>query len=310
MVKLLIPIIFYSYFCSAEPALPPKTVDIRPIDKAKNQLRSLFSLKTRIFPLYGDALFKAAKEGDLAQIKNLIENNEQIEARDDAGNTALIIATSADKPEIVSYLLEKGANTEAKDTDGQTALLIAASHNQSDIVGRLLDAGANVEAKSGWLTKWTSLNIAAEKGYDEIVQKLLEKNANKENKTDGKNALSWAVLRNHARIAKILLDRHANIEDQSLDSPPPLIRAIKSNNYEMVELLLRYRPYLGEYLGRTAMAWANYLSPNLRIMHAIRQASIKDRAKLSRDDIALLGTDSASSYEKEFQEYKSGEKND
>ena len=71
---------------------------------------------------------------------------------------------------LVEVLLELGADVHAKDENGQTALMIATAEGHPETVAALLDAGAdvNVEDKNGG----TALMIAERNGHTEMVELL------------------------------------------------------------------------------------------------------------------------------------------
>ena len=64
----------------------------------------------------------------------LVLNGADINARDNNGDTALIVAASFRKAEMVKLLLDYKANVNIKNQDGDTALMIAESKGFSDIV--------------------------------------------------------------------------------------------------------------------------------------------------------------------------------
>jgi ankyrin repeat protein len=55
-----------------------------------------------------------------------------------AGQTALMLAASRDRGDIVRMLLDAGADVNAQDDDGSTALMCASEHGFIDIVRMLL----------------------------------------------------------------------------------------------------------------------------------------------------------------------------
>lgn len=55
-----------------------------------------------------------------------------------AGQTALMLAVSHGRLEMVELLLESGADVNMKDDDGSTALMCATEHGHVDIVKTLL----------------------------------------------------------------------------------------------------------------------------------------------------------------------------
>lgn len=70
-------------------------------------------------------LLAAAKEGRSEQIRLLLANGADVDARNAEGNTALMAAASAAQVEVVRLLLESGANVNAKNENGITALSLA-----------------------------------------------------------------------------------------------------------------------------------------------------------------------------------------
>lgn len=87
---------------------------------------------------------KAAKRGDLAGLRTLLESDSGlIGVRDSDGSTALHCATWKGHEEAVAFLLDAGANIHAhNDNDhwGTTALHAAAHANHVRIAQRLIDA--------------------------------------------------------------------------------------------------------------------------------------------------------------------------
>ena len=74
----------------------------------------------------GRALKLAARAGDLAEVKKLVEAGAPVDVPGPWGGTALILATWHGTPEVVEYLLEKGADPDAQDRFfGSTPLGIA-----------------------------------------------------------------------------------------------------------------------------------------------------------------------------------------
>ena len=86
-------------------------------------------------------LIDAAERGDTATVKALLTNDEIVNARDEEGWTALMVASGGGHIAIVQALLEAGADVNAKKNNGWTALMVAAYGGQTDVVKVLLEAG-------------------------------------------------------------------------------------------------------------------------------------------------------------------------
>ena len=75
----------------------------------------------------GEALRAAAAAGLMAPLKALLGRSEEVavDAKADAGTTALMLAAQGGHAAAIAALLAAGAEVEAKDNDGKTALEIA-----------------------------------------------------------------------------------------------------------------------------------------------------------------------------------------
>jgi ankyrin repeat protein len=76
----------------------------------------------------------------LKQIFALVQ--QEINAQNIYGNTALILAARYGRKEIAQALLDKGANPDAQNTSGDTALDLAARYGHKEIVDLLEKATA------------------------------------------------------------------------------------------------------------------------------------------------------------------------
>jgi ankyrin repeat protein len=84
----------------------------------------------------------AAEVGDLAGLERLIGRQANIDARDAAGRTALMLATLQGKTDAVLALLAHGADPNAVDASGTTPLQAATAGGQTAIVTALQRYGA------------------------------------------------------------------------------------------------------------------------------------------------------------------------
>ncbi len=127
-------------------------------------------------PAFCGPIHDAAKTGDLAKIRSLLQADPSlVNTQDDDGVTPLIYATHFAKPEAAKLLLEKGAAANTPAGSGITALYEASGHGMVDVVKMLLAKGATVDAKT--TAGGTPLLLAAENGQLEVVKLLLAKGA-------------------------------------------------------------------------------------------------------------------------------------
>ncbi|XP_077080673.1 KN motif and ankyrin repeat domain-containing protein 3 [Siphateles boraxobius] len=147
-----------------------------------------------------------------------------VDQQNKAGYTAVMLAAlSAVKEEddmaVVQKLFGLG-NVNAKASQaGQTALMLAVSHGRQEMVRALLDCGANVNIQDDEGS--TALMCASEHGRAEIVSLLLEQPGCDISvvDNDGSNALSIALEASHNDIA-VLLYAHMNYSKTQAEVSP------------------------------------------------------------------------------------------
>jgi hypothetical protein len=88
------------------------------------------------------ALRQAAESGDRAALEAQVANHADIDSRDAAGRTALMLATLHGQTDVVAALLAHGADPNAADADGTTPLQVATAGDHTAIVAALRRYGA------------------------------------------------------------------------------------------------------------------------------------------------------------------------
>ena len=148
-------------------------------------------------------LVKAANNGELSKVKQLIENGADVNFitndRFLGAIPVLMVATQRGHMDIVQFLVENGADVNARttgDVEGGTALMISSARGHLDIVKFLVENGADVNVRTTGDVEGdtTALMIASQKGYFDIVKFLAEKGAdvNAVNQ-EGKTARDYAI---------------------------------------------------------------------------------------------------------------------
>lgn len=158
-------------------------------------------------------LLIAAKQGDLAAIKELIDSGADLNTTDQHGRTALMRAVQLDDTMVLKTIVAAGADLNAQDFEGQTALFAAVKQGNIRAVQILVAAGANVNVpdKKGW----TPLMEAA---APEVVRSLLAAGANvNATNQNGETALMVAALFSKPAVVKILLTVHPDVNIRSKD---------------------------------------------------------------------------------------------
>ncbi len=156
-------------------------------------------------------------------------------------NQELHNATIARDSTRIEYLLKRGANINATDNEGQTALIVAAKGGDISVMNGLLEyqANPNLQDNDGW-----SAAMHAVRANEPKVFRLLGKhkaNFNLVNK-DGLTALAMAVADNKQNAAVAMLDHGAN-PDFAMGSAKynALMLAVTKGNQTMAQTLLQYK---------------------------------------------------------------------
>jgi hypothetical protein len=110
-----------------------------------------------------------------ALLQRGFDPNSKIEGGPRPGTTALMLATSYKRGDLVDILLKKNADPTLADSNGLQAIHTAVLQGDLALLQKLLDAGANVNAQTK--TGVTPLFLAASNDSLELVQFLCSKDA-------------------------------------------------------------------------------------------------------------------------------------
>lgn len=122
---------------------------------------------------------KVLKNNNIAEVKKLIEQGENVNAENESGESVLAYALRCRcEFDILMLLVENGADIFDTDNEGVSIFDMAITYNNIAMVNYLLDNGVNVNnttRKSGF----TPLMCAACYGRTKIVKILLDKGSDK-----------------------------------------------------------------------------------------------------------------------------------
>jgi hypothetical protein len=116
------------------------------------------------------ALQKAAREGDLAKLRSLLDLGADPNRRDGNGNRPLIEAVAAGHLNAARVLIAAGANPDLTSSGGRTPLIEAAIRGRIEIAGLLISAGADLNI--GERGAGTALEAAEREGHTELAALL------------------------------------------------------------------------------------------------------------------------------------------
>ena len=124
------------------------------------------------FLLQGEtgALLRAAADGNVFKVDDLLSAGADANARTPDGATALMGAVYYGYPQTSRLLMERGGDVNAATDDGVTALHYAAQQGHPDIARDLLQKGADPDAVSA--AGNTPLELARAAGHQDVVELL------------------------------------------------------------------------------------------------------------------------------------------
>jgi ankyrin repeat protein len=199
------------------------------------------------------SLVDAAKQGDRAAVRALLDRGAAANLAAADGTTALFWAASRNDAEMVDLLLRAGADARTANDYGATPLHIAAANADEAIVAKLLDAKANPNA--ALLSGETPLMEAARRGKTDVVRTLLARGANPNAKESngGQTALMWAISERHPDVTQELVHRGADIHTKSNGGSTALMLAAQQGDADSARILLAAGARVNERMTRTAL---------------------------------------------------------
>jgi len=153
---------------------------------------------------------EAARGGDLASIRELIDRGAAVNVRAGDGSTALLWAAYHSHPEMVQTLIAAGADPDTANNFGVTPLLQASRTGDTAVMQALLDGGADLELTHP--EGETPLMAVSRTGRIDAVGLLLERGAdpNAVESFQQQTALMWAAAEGHLDVVDVLLKAGAD----------------------------------------------------------------------------------------------------
>ncbi len=207
---------------------------------------------------------ESVKKGDLGAVQTaLAEDPELLNATNDAGQSAFLLAMYYRQRETANYLLslrpkldlfdtcvagETGrvlerirtdpALLEAKSSDGWTPLHLAAFFGHAELADALLARRAEIDAQSSNAMKNTPLHAAAAGGQVALVELLLKRGANPNAKQEGGwTALHAAAQAGNREMVEVLIANGAHVNARAGNNQSPLDLAFSKGHEEIAALL-------------------------------------------------------------------------
>ena len=171
-------------------------------------------------------------------IDSLLTRDVDVNAAQLDGTTALHWVVHRDDLEMAKLLIEAGANVNVSNDYGVTPFLLACTNGNPDMVHGLLRAGADPNATRE--TGESAIMTASRTGNLKAVKALLayEPDLNRQENRRGQTALMWAIEQGHPQVAKLLIERGADVNARSKNGFTPLLFAAQQNDLDSVQVLL------------------------------------------------------------------------
>ena len=181
---------------------------------------------------------------------------------------------------VLRRLLDAGASLQTKNADGQTALHLAVKSGHRPIVQLLLDNGVNLEAANVRGDK--ALYVATQLGDFAMVELLLYFKADVEslNPESGHTAFYQAALDGHVAIAKILRENGADIDVLDAAGRTPLFSAVFREDMPIIEFLLQNGANR-KIRDETGSVVEDYVSEDTPIMKLLRSDQVLQGPSIS-----------------------------
>jgi len=195
---------------------------------------------------------EAEKKADKAQVRALLGQRADVNARLADGATALHWAAYWDDLESAQSLVDAGADVNATNRFGVTPLSLACTNGNAAMVGLLLKAKADVNlALPGGESP---LMTAARTGKVDALKVLLVNGADVKAKDagHGQTALMWAAAEGNVAAVEMLIEFGADMHAVSSGGFTPLLFAVREGQMGVVKSLLKAGASVEETLQKPA----------------------------------------------------------
>ncbi|HEX4770060.1 MAG TPA: ankyrin repeat domain-containing protein [Bryobacteraceae bacterium] len=206
--------------------------------------------------------------GDIDAVRAAVAANpELLDAKNDAGQNAILLAKYYGQADTANYLLSLGPNLdvftaaaagkqeivlrdierdptllEAKSGDGWTVLHLAAFFGYPELVTALIEKSAEIDARSGNAMQNTPLHAGVAGRKAEAVRALLENPAGRKPDVNARQHGGWTPLHGAAQngdraIVELLIANGADMNARAENNQSALDLALTRGHHEIVALL-------------------------------------------------------------------------
>jgi putative CocE/NonD family hydrolase len=187
-------------------------------------------------------LYIAVDTNNLEMVELLIDRGADINTKNNRGKTPLYRAIEEERNDIAELLIKEGANINVKNKSGKTPLYIAANTNNIKMVELLIDRGADINDIN--VENYRGLNVlqnAAVEDCADLIELLLSKGAEVDERGDDKyefTALHYAARFGTTKVAEVLMAHGANIKAKDKWDYQPIHWAAYHDRPDIIQLLI------------------------------------------------------------------------
>jgi ankyrin repeat protein len=171
----------------------------------------------------------------------LLDSTADLDAVDNNGRTAVSLAAERGDSITLSTLLKYNPDVNLSSTSGSSPLHFASCARNPSCIKPLLDAGAVVDS----LTDWEQTPLIYTAAYVQSAlhaELLLDAGASIDWKDrDGITALGWTAIANNLSVAKVLLDRGADVNNVDGNGDTFGTLCVKNSQIVLLRLLTGHR---------------------------------------------------------------------
>jgi ankyrin repeat protein len=186
-------------------------------------------------------LLAAAATGDADAVALALRDGADLEARDAAGRTALLLASAGDHVEVARVLVALGADPDAVDSRQDTPWLVTGVTGSVEMLEALLPASPDL----GLVNRFGGVSVipASERGHVEYVRRVVDTGID----VDHVNRLGWTALleavilgdggARHQEVVRVLLAAGADASIGDRDGVTALEHAERLGHEELATIL-------------------------------------------------------------------------
>lgn len=159
---------------------------------------------------------RAIEKSNLKKLSELIASKKiAIDQVVQGHDSLLLVAVSLQKPEVIKFLLKQKADVNFKNAAGETPLLVAVASSDNQSAKLLIESGAKLMERSGE-TEDSALHLAAVNDNVDLVKIILKQNPESISQLNSahESALHKAAYFGALRVIPVLLQAGADLNQK------------------------------------------------------------------------------------------------